>query len=69
MGALADSILAATDPVTTLLIIALGYYARMIKRSLQREIRRVRGRIERIEDGYIPDGGSIDEQQTTTDSN
>lgn len=61
MGALTDALIAATDPLTTLILIVVGAYIRMVKNTLRRDIRKVRGRVERIESGYIPDGGSIEE--------
>ena len=62
MSELTDVIIQATDPVTALLVIAIGYEIWSVKRSLQEDVRVVRQRVGRIEAAFIEaDGGSADD--------
>lgn len=55
MSEFTDLLLQSTDPVTSILLIVLVYYVRQIKEDLQREIRKVRRRVARLENTHIPD--------------
>lgn len=61
MSALVTLVLAHTDPLTSLLVVLLGVYVRSKMQDLAREVDRLRGRVGRVEDVYIPDGGQPDE--------
>lgn len=69
MSALTDMIVNQTDPVTALLIVGLGGLVVAVDRRHKRrneqmrqeikdEMHRLRNRLNRLEDTYIPDGGN-----------
>lgn len=55
MSEIVDLLISQTDPVTALLLIVLSHYVRNIDKRLQDEIRRVRQRVNRLEDSQIAD--------------
>lgn len=60
MSTLIELIFATTDPVTALLLGVLIYHVRKIEARLSEDIRRVRSRVERLEDPHIPDAYDFD---------
>ncbi|AUV82063.1 hypothetical protein C2R22_10725 [Salinigranum rubrum] len=61
MSELTDIIIQATDPVTALLVIAIGYEIWSVKKDLQQDVEVVRQRVRRIESAFIEtDGGGDD---------
>lgn len=55
MSEIFDLLVSQTDPVTALLLLILSHYVRNIDQRLQDEIRRVRKRVNRLEDSQIAD--------------
>jgi len=57
MAALVEVLLRQTDPFVVLLLGILVKYVRNIKSNLKEELQLLRGRIQRLEDELIGDGG------------
>lgn len=62
MSALLDALLAATDPVTALLVLGLGRYVQMVRQDLKEDLTTIRGRVSRTESALLTDGGQLREK-------
>jgi hypothetical protein len=62
MSALLDALLAATDPVTALLVLGLGRYVQIVRSDLKEDLTLIRGRVSRTESALLTDGGDVDDE-------
>jgi hypothetical protein len=54
--------LAATDPVTALLVLGLGRYVQIVRSDLKEDLTLIRGRVSRTESALLTDGGDVDDE-------
>lgn len=60
MSALTDYLIQYSEVTSPLMIIGLFLYIKARTQEIRDDLERMQDRINRLEDGYIPDGGSKD---------